>query len=73
MTNRIELDIRERSLFADGHNFGEAGAYERLEGRARFVVDPSAPAQAKVVDIGNTPVNADGMVEFAADILVLRF
>ena len=72
MTNRIELDIRERSLFADGHIFGEAGAYERLKGRARFAVDPSAPAQAKVVDIENTPVNADGMVEFAADILVLK-
>jgi len=45
MTNRVELSISERFTFADGHAFGAVGAYERLVGRARFAVDPTAPPQ----------------------------
>ena len=59
MTNRIEIDITERFAFAGGQSFGAAGAYERLKGRARFVVDPKAPAQAGIVD---HPGGADGEV-----------
>jgi hypothetical protein len=41
MTNRLELSVVERTLFAGGESFPGTGAYERLAGRARFAVDPS--------------------------------
>ena len=72
MTNRIELRIAERAPFADGMAFGDVGPYERLWGRAHFAVDPEAPAQAGIVDIGKAPRNADGLVEFASDLLILK-
>ena len=72
MTNQIELRIHDRVPFAGGHAFGETGAYERLRGTAHYAVDPKAPAQAAVFDIGNAPVNAKGLVEFAADFLILK-
>jgi hypothetical protein len=34
MTNRIELSISRRFPFAEAHEFGAVGAYERLVGRA---------------------------------------
>lgn len=72
MTNRIELVIEDRRAFADGHGFGDVGAYERLSGRAVFAVDPLAPAQRDVVDLALAPRDADGMVRFAADFMLLR-
>ena len=72
MSNRIAIDIHERTAFAGGHAFAEAGAYERLVGRARFAVDPDAPAQAGIVDVDKAPRNRDGLVEFAADLCILK-
>jgi hypothetical protein len=72
MTNRIEIRVSESGAFADGHAFGEVGAYERLAGRVHFAVDPHAPAQAGVVDLDKAPTNADGLVEFAADVCILK-
>ena len=72
MTNKIELEITERILFADGHAFDNTGPYERLSGRAHFTVDPHAPAQAGITDLNKAPVNADGLVVFAADICILK-
>ena len=72
MSNRIAIDILERRAFADDHAFDEAGTYERLTGRARFAVDPDAPAQAGIVDLGKAPRNREGLVEFAADLCILQ-
>jgi hypothetical protein len=72
MTNAVELRITERGAFADGHAFGESGAYERLVGRAHFAVDPRADAQAGIVDLDKAPRNAAGLVEFAADLTILK-
>ncbi len=72
MTNRIALEIAERRPFANGHAFGDAGPYERLVGRARFAVDPAAPAQAGIVDLDKASVNGDGLVAFTADMDILR-
>lgn len=51
MSNTVRFAQHEQTTFADGFVFGEAGAYERLKGRASFAVDPLAPAQAAVVDL----------------------
>ncbi|MFM9940066.1 MAG: alpha/beta hydrolase domain-containing protein [Hyphomicrobiaceae bacterium] len=72
MTNLIEIDISERSSFAGGQAFGNVGAYERIKGRARFAIDPKAPAQAGIVDLDKAPVDAKGLVHFATDIAILR-
>ncbi len=72
MPSKITLEIAECTSFADGHAFGDTGAYERLRGRALYAVDPKAAAQAAVTDIDKAPVNKDGLVEFTADFLMLR-
>src|SRR5262252_5622184 len=72
MTNRVELSISERFTFADGHAFGAVGAYERLAGRARFAVDPTAPPQRGITDFDKAPPDADGLVRFSGDFSILK-
>ena len=72
MNASLELRITERDPFADGHCFGDAGPYERLAGRAHFAVDPGARAYAEVVDLDKAPRNAGGLVEYAADVCILK-
>jgi hypothetical protein len=72
MTNRIELRVQERRPFAAGHVFGNVGPYERLSGRAHFAVDPRGTAQQEVVDVDKAPVDADGLVRFAGDFMILK-
>src|SRR6516165_5757269 len=72
MTNRVELSISERFAFADGHEFGAVGAYERLNGRAHFAVDPQAAAQQGITDIENAPTDRDGLVRFTGDCSILK-
>lgn len=70
--NSIRIQIDQRQLFAGGVEFAQAGAYERLSGRVHFAVDPDAAAYAAVVDLDKAPRNRDGLVEFAADLCVLK-
>ncbi|MCP4247528.1 MAG: hypothetical protein GY778_10810, partial [bacterium] len=72
MSNAVELTVTERFAFADGHDFGAAGPYERLTGRVRFAVDPMAPAQAGIVDLGQAPRDDGGLVRFEADFSILK-
>jgi hypothetical protein len=72
MTNTVEIRIAQRGPFADGHAFGDAGAYERLVGRAHFSVDPEAAAQSGIVDLDKAPRNAEGLVVFTADLIILK-
>jgi Alpha/beta hydrolase domain len=72
MTNRIELSVTERFSFADGHEFGSTGAYERLVGRAHFAVDPEAPAQRGITDLDKAPTDAEGLVHFTGDFSILQ-
>ena len=72
MTNQISLDIQRHRPFADGFAFGDVGAYERLDGQAKFAVDPDAAPQLDVVDLKRAPRNAEGLVEFAADISIIK-
>jgi hypothetical protein len=68
----VTFEILERIPFAEGHAFGETGAYERLTGRAHYCVDPRDPAQAAVFDIDKAPVDAGGMVCFSGDFAILK-
>jgi len=72
VTNRLTLEITARGAFADGHEFGAAGAYERLSGRVHFAVDPRAPAQAGIVDIDKAATDEHGLVRCSADFFLLK-
>ncbi len=67
---RIEI-VKTEPAFG-GKVFPGAGAFERLSGIAHGEVDPKAPANAGIQDIGLAPRNARGMVEYAAEIDILR-
>ncbi len=67
---RLHLDIREP--FAAGVSFGGVGPYERLAGRVRFAIDPTAPPYSRVVDLSLAPRNAAGYVEYATDFFLLK-
>ncbi len=70
---RVEwLDVVSREPFAAGAAFDQAGAYEKLRGRAFFALDPQAPANKPIADLALAPRNNRGLVTFSADFLVLR-
>ena len=66
------LHIDQREVVAGGQSFGAAGAYERISGTADFEVDPKDPHNAVVFDLDKAPRNAHGMVEFSADMAILK-
>jgi hypothetical protein len=68
----VRLEITRVEPFLAGHAFGTAGAFERVIGRAHGEVDPKAPANAGIQDIGLAPKNARGMVEYSTDIEIIR-
>lgn len=68
---RIEIERVESPTF-DGRSFGDAGPYEKLVGRIHAEVDPEAPENAVIADIELAPRNGRGMVEYSADLIILR-
>jgi hypothetical protein len=70
---RVErIEILSRQAFAAGAEFGHAGSYEKLRGRAFFAPDPDAAANGPIADLKLAPRNNRGLVEFSAEFLVLR-
>jgi len=68
---RIEITGMERPCFG-GEQFGDAGAYERLSGRALCEIDPMHRLNRGIVNLARAPRNAAGMVEYSVDVCVLR-
>ena len=68
---RIEITSVESPTF-EGRTFGTVGPYERLRGRAYGEIDPTDPRHAVITDIELAPRNANGMVEYAMDVFVLK-
>src|SRR5438105_4746949 len=67
-----DISVTDIAAFADGHEFGAAGAYVRIKGVARGVLDPAAPGNAGIVDLEKAPRNAEGLVDYATDFDLLR-
>src|SRR5205807_9964784 len=65
------LEIYRREPFAGGAAFGDTGPYEKLVGVARFAVDPKDPHNRDIIDLELAPRNAEGKVEFEADVFLL--
>src|SRR5204863_9052714 len=68
----IRIELSERSDVLGGKSFGAAGSYERLIGKAYFAVDPKLAANKIVCDIDKGPRNESGLVEFSADVYILK-
>ncbi len=66
------IDVSERTPFAGGTHFGETGPYEKIRGVAHFAIDPNAPANKPIVDLRYAPRNAQGLVEFQSEFVMLR-
>ncbi|MGB7028647.1 MAG: alpha/beta hydrolase domain-containing protein [Candidatus Acidiferrum sp.] len=66
------VEIISRSDIQDGHAFGLAGAYEKIVGRVYFAVDPANIHNGQIVDLDKAPRNAQGEVEFSADLYLLK-
>lgn len=67
---RVEVDRRVEVL--DGKSFGPHGAYELVEGRIYFAVDPSNPANDRIVDLDLAPRDSAGDVRAWANFTVLQ-
>jgi len=48
------------------------GRYERIRAKAHFTLDPKLPANRLIRDLEFAPRNEQGMVEFSADVEVLK-
>ena len=46
--------------------------YEWVSAVAHYAVDPDAPANARIADLGLAPRGGDGLVRFAGDVVLLR-
>lgn len=66
------IHVKERTDVAGGKSFGDAGPYERITATAHFRLDPKLPQNRAIVDLDLAPVNAEGMVEFSADLDVWK-
>ena len=55
-----------------GLAFGEVGQYEKIFARAYGEVDPSDRRNALITDINLAPRSARGMVEYSADVHILK-
>ena len=66
------VEITDRADVLGGTSFGTAGPYERLAGKIYFAVDPKVAANRCITDIDLAPRNAQGKVEFSADLYVLK-
>jgi hypothetical protein len=66
------VEILSRGDVQDGRAFGLAGAFERIIGRVYFAVDPENLHNRQIVDLDKAPRNAQGEVEFSADLYLFK-
>ncbi|HEY7186562.1 MAG TPA: alpha/beta hydrolase domain-containing protein [Vicinamibacterales bacterium] len=67
-----KVTIVSRTTVANGQAFGTTGPYEKLKGTIEFALDPKDRHNAKIADLSQAPVGADGRVHFTADLYVLQ-
>ena len=67
----VAFEPTARAAYAQGREFGASGAYERIEGRLHFAVDPEHEANAGIVDLELAPRDDTGRVRFSSDLLLL--
>ena len=68
----VRIDISKREDVLGGRSYGAVGVYEWIEGRAHFTLDPDNQRNDIIVDLKLAPRNAQGQVEFSADVGIMR-
>lgn len=68
----VGVEIISTTPWLGGRSLGKAGAYEKLQGRVHFALDPRSATGRRVTDINLAPRNAAGRVEFSSDFVVAR-
>jgi len=68
----VRVEITSRGDIQEGKPFGNTGAYEKIVGRVYFAVDPANLHNRHIVDLDKAPRNAQGEVEFSADLYLLK-
>ena len=68
---RIVVDEKVSPAF-EGQEFGAAGQYETLAGRAYGELDPDDPRNAIITDLELAPRNAAGMVEYMSTFYLVK-
>jgi hypothetical protein len=68
----VRVEITSRTDIQEGKPFGNVGAYEKIIGRVYFAVDPANLHNRQIVDLDKAPRNAQGEVEFSADLYLLK-
>ena len=66
------IRIDRRTTCFEGTSFGAAGVYEKLEGRVEGQLDPLDPRNTGIVNLDLSPRNADGLVDYAVDLCILK-
>src|SRR5882724_4928298 len=66
------VEVVSRTDVQDGRAFGLAGGYERIVGRVYFAVNPENVHNRQIVDLDKAPRNAQGEVEFSADLYLFK-
>src|SRR5205809_201812 len=66
------VEILSREDVQGGRAFGLAGVYERIIGRVYFAVSPENIHNRQIVDLDKAPRNANGEVEFSADLYLYK-
>ena len=67
----VSYEIKHRQDLADGATFGDAGAYEQIDGIAHYAVDPDHERNQHIVDLEHCPRDAQGLVHFSGDLTLL--
>jgi Alpha/beta hydrolase domain len=66
------LEIVSTYTAYDGGTFGAVGTYTVISGIVHGKLNPNHPANAGIVDLGLAPVDANGMVDYTTDFVILR-
>ena len=68
----VRIEVERTAPYAGGKAFGDAGAFERLDGTVHMEVDPDDPLNAVIVNLDRAPRNDRGMVEFSAPFFIVK-
>lgn len=65
------VEVARRLDLLEGKSFGLAGAYEKIEGKVYYELDPQDAHNRVIADLDKAPRNAGGKVSFSADLYIL--
>ena len=68
----VRIEVERTAPYAGGKEFGDAGAFERLDGTVYMEVDPDDPLNGVIVNLDRAPRNERGLVEFSAPFFIIK-